>query len=221
MADQPTIAIPLDIPDVCVLRTELTKDQELSIEVESPLITAVCRRYGRTVTEFHGYDQPIQLRHVPILGDVVYIRICPKRFRCPYCDDPPTTTQRLRWYVPQALHTTAYEHHLLMPLVNNPIEDVCQKEETSDDVVLGMIERWMMTARDWAAWPPFTVRGMDEIALKQGHRDYVVMVTARRSTGRLIVLAVWPDRTQATLVTWVTTMPAPRRRQLRTVCTAM
>ena len=28
MADQPTIAIPLDIPDVRVLRTELTKEQD-------------------------------------------------------------------------------------------------------------------------------------------------------------------------------------------------
>jgi len=118
MADQPTIAIPLDIPDVRVLRTDLAKDQELIIEVESTLTTALCRRCGRTITEFHGYDQPIQLRHLRILGYVVYIRIRPKRFRCPYCDDHPTTTQRLSWYVPKALHTTAYEHHLLMHLVN-------------------------------------------------------------------------------------------------------
>ena len=33
MADQPTIAIPLDIPDVRVLRTELTADQALIIIV--------------------------------------------------------------------------------------------------------------------------------------------------------------------------------------------
>ena len=61
----------------------------------------------------------------------------------------------------------------------------------------------------WEALPPFTVLGIDEIALKKGHRDYVVIVTARLSTGRLIVLAVLPDRTKATLVTWLTTIPAP------------
>jgi len=123
--------------------------------------------------------------------------------------------------VPKALHTTAYEHHLLMPLVNSTIEDVCQKEDTSYDVVLGTIERWIRTGIDWEALPPFTVLGIDEIALKKGHRDYVVMVTARLSTGRLIVLAVLPDRTKVTLVTWLTTIPAPRRRQIRTVCTDM
>jgi transposase len=221
MADQATIAIPLDIPDVRVLRTELTTDQALIIEVESTLTTAMCRRCGRTITAFHGYDQPIQLRHLPILGSVVYIRIRPKRFRCPSCDDHPTTTQRLRWYVPKALHTTAYEHHLLMQLVHSTIEDVCQKEDTSSDVVLGAIERWMATGIDWEVLPPFTVLGMDEIALKKGHRDYIVIVTARLPTGRLIVLAVLPDRTKATLVTWLTTIPAPRRRQIRTVCTDM
>jgi len=63
MGDQPMIAIPLDIPDVRVLQTELTNDQELIIEVESTLTTAMCRRCSRTITEFHGYDQPIQLRH--------------------------------------------------------------------------------------------------------------------------------------------------------------
>jgi transposase len=221
MADQPTIAIPLDIPNVRVLRTELTKEQDLIIEVDSTLTTAVCRRCGRTITEFHGYDQPIQLRHLPILGSVVYIRIRPKRFRCPSCEEHPTTTQRLSWYTPQALHTTAYEHHLLMQLVNSTIEDVCQKEDTSDDVVLGTIERWMTPDIAWEALPPFTVLGIDELALKKGYRDDVVIVTARLSTGRLMVLAVLPDRTKATLVTWLATIPARLRGQIQTVCTDM
>ena len=221
MADQPTIAIPLDSPDVRVLRTELTTEQDLIIEVDSTLTTAVCRRCGRTITEFHGDDQPIQLRHLPILGYVVYIRIRPKRFRCPSCEEHPTTTQRLSWYTPKALHTTADEHHLLMQLVNSTIEDVCQQEDTSDDVVLGTIERWMTPDIAWEALPPFTVLGIDEIALKKGYRDYVVIVTARLSTGRLMVLAVLPDRTKATLVTWLATIPARLRGQIQTVCTDM
>jgi len=83
MPEPPTIPIPLDIPDVRVLRTELTKQQELIIEVESTLTTTMCRRCGRPISDFHGSDQPLKLRHLPILGYVVYIRIRPKRFRCP------------------------------------------------------------------------------------------------------------------------------------------
>src|SRR5918997_1008550 len=123
MPDQPLIPIPLDLPDVRVLSTELTSHQELIIDVESILTTTVCRRCKRPIHAFHGSDQPLMLRHLPILGYVVYIRIRPKRFRCPYCDDHPTTTQRLSWYEPRALHTTAYERHLLLQLVNSTIED--------------------------------------------------------------------------------------------------
>ena len=114
MPKQPFISIPLDIPDVRVLQTDLTQADEFILTVESTLETAICRRCGRTITELHGEDRPRLLRHLPILGRVVYLRIRPKRFRCPYCDDHPTTTQHLDWYDPNALHTKAYERLLIV-----------------------------------------------------------------------------------------------------------
>jgi transposase len=221
MAGQPTIAIPLDLPDVRVLRSELTKQQELIIELESTLTSAVCRRCGRTITEFYAFDQPLKLRHLPVLGYVVYIRIRPKRFRCPYCDDHPTTTQRLSWYEPRATHTTAYDHHLLVQLVNSTIEDVCQKEDTSYEVILGTLDRWIATEPDWDTLPSFTTLGIDEIALKKGHRDFVTIVSARLPTARLVVLAVLPDRTKATLIEWLEKLPTGIQQQIRTVCIDM
>jgi len=118
MSKLPLISIPLDIPDLCVLQTELTKDGELILTVESTLTSTICRRCGRTITERHGVDEPRLLRHLPILGRVVYLRIRPKRFRCPFCDDHPTTTQQLDWYDLNALPTKAYERHLIVQLIN-------------------------------------------------------------------------------------------------------
>jgi transposase len=221
MPEQPTIALPLDLPHVRVLRTELTTDRELIIEVESTLTTAVCRRCGQTISAFYGYDRPVLLRHLPSFGYVVYIRLRPKRFRCPFCDDHPTTTQRLSWYEPKALHTTAYERHLLLQLINSTIADVGQKEDITPDALLGIINRWIATEIDWQTVPQFAVMGVDEIALKKGHRDYVVIVTARCRQGDLHLLAVLPDRRKETLRTWLQSMPTPRRHQLRTVCTDM
>ncbi len=66
-----------------------------------------------------------------------------------------------------------------MQLVNSTIDDVCQKEDTTPDAVLGMIERWLASEVEWAKLPPFTILGIDEIALKKGHRDFVVIVSAR------------------------------------------
>jgi transposase len=135
MPEQPTIQIPLDLPDVRVLRTELTPDRELIIEVESTLPSTTCRRCGKTIDTFYGYDRPIQLRHLPSFGLVVYIQLRPKRFRCPFCDDHPTTTQRLSWYEPKALHTKAYERYLLLQLINSTSVDICQKENITPDAV--------------------------------------------------------------------------------------
>jgi len=137
----------------------------------------------------------------------VYIEIRPKRFRCPFCDDHPTTTQQLVWYTPKAPYTKAYERLLLITRINSTIADVSHKEDTLPDAVLGVLDRWIDAAIDWAAVPAFAVLGIDEIALKKGHRDFVVIVTAQRPHGALHLLAVLPDRTTATVRTWLASIP--------------
>ena len=221
MPKQPFISIPLDIPDVQVLQTEQTKAGEFILSVESTLESTSCRRCGRTITEPHGTDQPRLLRHLPILGRAVYLRIRPKRFRCPFCDDHPTTTQLLDWYDPQALHTKAYERHLIVQLVNSTLTDVGAKEDVSYDALLGILDRWIATTVDWDALEPFTTLGIDEIALTKGHRDYVAVLTARSESGQLQLLAVLPDRLKATVLAWLKAMPSTHRERISTVCTDM
>src|SRR5437773_4893073 len=219
MPKHPLISIPLDIPDVRVLQTELTKAGELILTVESTLVSTSCRRCGRTITERHGVDEPRLLRHLPILGRVVYLRIRPKRFRCPFCDDHPTTTQTLDWYDPNALHTKAYERHLIVQLVNSTLSDVEAKEDVTTDALLGILDRWIAASIEWDALEPFTTIGIDEIALIKGHRDFVAVISALRADGDLHVLAVLPDRLKATVVAWLETIPAAIRERTTTICT--
>src|SRR5215208_7241654 len=88
-------------------------------------------------------DEARLLRHLPILGHPVYLRIRPKRFRCPFCDDHPTTTQTLDWYDPKALHTKAYERHLIVLLINSTLSDVSEKEDVSYAALLGVLDHWI------------------------------------------------------------------------------
>jgi hypothetical protein len=46
MGEPPKIEIPLDLPDVRVVRTRVTAQRELIIEVESSLTSTTCRRCG-------------------------------------------------------------------------------------------------------------------------------------------------------------------------------
>jgi transposase len=219
MPKHPLISIPLDIPDVRVLQTELTKAGELILTVESTLSSTSCRRCGRTITEPHGLDEPRLLRHLPILGRVVYLRIRPKRFRCPWCDDHPTTTQTLDWYDPKALHTKAYERHLIVQLVNSTFTDVEAKEDVTYDALEAILDRWIARSVDWDALPPFATLGIDEIALLKGHRDFVVVISAQSEGGELHVLAVLSDRLKTTVVAWLKTIPQAIRERITTVCT--
>jgi hypothetical protein len=52
------IGLPLDLPDVRVLATQVLQDATLLIEVESTLGTAQCHCCGREIDRFHGSDRP-------------------------------------------------------------------------------------------------------------------------------------------------------------------
>ncbi len=215
------ITIPLDIPDVRVLQTQLTKQGEFIITVESTLDSARCRCCGRQIRKSHGRDDWLLVRHLPILGHPVYVRYRPKRYRCEVCDGKPTTTQLLSWHEPNSSHTTAYDTHLLLQLVNTTVEDVSFKEHLPYDVVLGVIERCIATQVDWTQYTQLGILGLDEIALKKGHRDFVVIVTARLPNGRLAILGVLPDREKATVRTFLQSIPPVLAATIHTVCTDM
>ena len=60
-----SISIPVDIPDVKVLETEVTATGDFVITVESTLGSALCHQCGRETTEFHSgpIKQKTQNRH--------------------------------------------------------------------------------------------------------------------------------------------------------------
>ncbi|MGD9826152.1 transposase family protein, partial [Desulfobacter sp.] len=60
---------------------------------------------GRETQRFIGYDEWITIRHLPILGRKVYLKIRPRRTQCLECDNEPTTTERYPWRVPGKSYT--------------------------------------------------------------------------------------------------------------------
>jgi transposase len=211
----------LDIPDVRVLKIEQNERGDCTITVESTLEGTTGRQCGRAIREFHGLDEALTLRHLPILGRRVYIRLRPKRYRCPWCEGGPTTTQQLSWYSAKSPHTRAYEKYLLLQLVHTTIEDVSLKEDIGYKAVEARVDRWISRAVNWAEVKGMKILGLDEIALKKGHRDFVVIVTARSATGEVRVLAVLPDRKTPTVRQFLAAMPKRVKRAIRTVCTDM
>jgi transposase len=57
-----------------------------------------------------------------------------------------------------------------------------------------MLNRPVRESVDWASLQALGVLGLDEIALRKGHRDFVTSASARPPNGALTVVAVLPDR---------------------------
>ena len=215
------ITIPLEIPDVQVRNVEQNERGEYTITIESTLEGTRCRQCGREITDLHGMDEVITLRHLPILGRPVYVRLRPKRYRCPTCVGGPTTTQQLSWYSAKSPHTKAYEKYILLQVVHATIEDVSIKEGLGAKAIEGIVDRWVSQEVRWSEVKGVKILGLDEIALKKGHRDFVVIVTGKTTNAEVKVLAVLPDRKKHTVQQFLATLPRRVKRAIRTVCTDM
>jgi transposase len=216
-----TLAVPLDLPDVRVLANRMLEDGTVLIEVESTLRTAQCHRCGRTIDRFHGFDRPIRLRHLPVFGRNVVIAIRPKRYCCPSCEGGPTTTQRCAWYDPNRPHTTAFEQEVLRRLVHSTVADVGRQLDLGVKAVEGIMDHRLAPAVDWAAFAALETLGIDEVALCKGHGQYVAVIWARDVQGHTHVLAVLPDRLQATVQAFLEGIPTVLKTTIRRVCMDM
>jgi len=215
------VTVPLDIPDIRVLGTEINKVGELIITIESTKEGAICRQCGREIHKRHGYDEWTIIRHLPVFGRPSYLRYRPRRYQCLECEGHPTTTEQLAWRESNSPHSMVYDDHLLLQLVNSTVEDVSIKEGVAYDCVLGVLERRISASVDWGQYTALGVVGLDEIALKKGHRNFVVIVTARLAEDRVVILAVLPDRQKDTVIEFLRSIPERLQQTIHTVCCDM
>ncbi|MCP5100317.1 MAG: hypothetical protein GY943_32600, partial [Chloroflexi bacterium] len=60
------ISIPLDLPDVRALDTQINDQGEIIITVESTLEGTTCKHCGKKIDAFHQHDEWITMRHYSI-----------------------------------------------------------------------------------------------------------------------------------------------------------
>jgi transposase len=208
----------LNIPGIHVLSVRV-EAHSITCEIESTQGYSLCHRCGQKATEFHGYDQALEVRHLPVCGRPVILRLRPKRYRCRYCEGAVTTTERAEWYDAKAGCTKAYADFLLLELVNGTLQDVAKKHGVTYDAVRGVLKRYVKGEVDWSQIKALGLLGVDEISLLKGHSDFVTLVSAHDEQGRPLVLAVLEGREKQTLVDFLKTIPQRLRETIKEVCT--
>ncbi|MFL6546554.1 MAG: ISL3 family transposase [Candidatus Udaeobacter sp.] len=194
-------------------------EHTIECQIESTQGYSMCHTCGQKATEFHEHAQELELRHLPLCGRQVMLRLRPKRYRCLYCEGAVTTTERAEWYDAKAGCTKAYAEFLLLELVNGTLQDVAKKHGVTYDVVRGILKRYVRGEVDWSQIKALGLLGLDEISLLKGHSDFVTLVSAHDETGKPIVLAVLKGREKKPLVDFLKTIPKRLQETIKEVCT--
>jgi transposase len=208
----------LNIPGIRVLSVKYDENR-IECQIESTQGYSLCHKCGQKATEFHEHAQELELRHLPLCGRQVILRLRPKRYRCRYCEGAVTTTERADWYDAKAGCTKAYAEFLLLELVNGTLQDVATKHGVTYDVVRGVLKRYVKGEVDWSQIKALGLLGLDEISLLKGHSDFVTLVSAHDEQGNPIVLAVLKGREKQTLVDFLKTIPKRLQDTITEVCT--
>lgn len=187
------ITIPLDIPNVDIVETAHS-EAGWSIVITNQIDTVMCGVCKKTIPCNHGAGRTITLRHLPILGQATYIKIAPKRGKCPNCPHAPTTTQQVDWYETHSPQTKAYDKYLMRQLKGSTVMDVSLMENVGYDAILGALKREIPAEVNWDEIEDLGTLGIDEVATQKGRKKYRAIITARQSDGKRHILAVLPDR---------------------------
>jgi transposase len=208
----------LNLPDIRVLHVEMN-EREIKCEIESTRGAAICHQCGQPATQFFAPGEVIALRHLPLCEREVTLYLHTKRYRCLYCAGRPTTTERGDWYDTEAGCTRAFAKLLLRALVNSTLQDVADKHGFPYGRVRGLLTRYVNGTVDWQSIHDLALLGLDEIALRKGHDDFVTIVSTRDAAGRPLVLAVLGDRKKETVVNFLKTIPPHLQASVMQVCT--
>jgi len=94
------------------------------------------------------------------------------------------------------------------------------REGVGYEAIMGVIDREIAKEVDWRKIARLDVLGIDEIALKKGHKDFVVIVTGRIN-GETVILGVLKDRMKSSVKDFFSRIPKRLRRSIQYVCSDM
>jgi transposase len=212
-----TFTIDLGLEHIEVTEVSTDKNGNYHIQIRSTETKGVCRVCGKEINTFHEYDRKITIQHLPILGKACYLHIRLPRFKCQSCPKNPTTTLQPSWRNRKSAYTIDFEKYLLKSLVNSTISDVSHKEGIGEGVISRLLDKYIETEINWDDIDSLGQLGIDEIALKKGHKDFVTIIT-RRTQGNIQLLGVLKNRKKVTIIAFFKQIPASLKKTVTSVC---
>jgi len=206
MAKKTKLAIDLGLSSVKIKQVTIDSLGNYHIHVSCTATSTSCHKCGKRISKSHGQCNETAIEHLPILDQRVFIHVKWPRFQCNDCDNNPTTSYRPDWLNKTGELTKSYENYCLKMLINSTLKDVSEKLSTTEDIVEGIINRKIDTTVNWDHI--FLKRmGMDEIALRKGHSQYLTIISDLSNPGKIQILTVIEGRSKADILPFLETIP--------------
>ncbi|BCA96500.1 hypothetical protein TUM19329_28610 [Legionella antarctica] len=106
-------------------------------------------------------------------------------------------------------------------LIHSTIANVSIKKKLGHKVMQAALDRLVAGHVDWENFKSLDTLGIDEIALKKGHDEYMTIISTRLNDGRIRVLAVIEGRGKADIKSYFESIPPRPQKTVRSVCTDM
>jgi len=213
--------LPLGIESLEITAQSLDNQGHIIFDVKSNRTSTTCRICGKSIDKVHGHGELLTIQHLPILDQPVFLRIRVVRYQCMECDDHPTTAERYDWMERKSKTTKGFDRYINRQLIHSTVEDVAKKEKVSYEIIESALHRLVKTNVDWTQYTNLETLGIDEIALRKGHNEYVVIVSAKNKKGDLSVIAVLPNRLKETVKSFLESIPESLRKTVNSICTDM
>jgi len=172
MTENEVLEMLLEIKEIQVDRFEV-QDQHLHIYCSSIFQEALCPHCLKK-RQVVNQTYIRQFRDLPIAGKEVYLHLSQRQFYCPDCDRH--FNERFNFVDVKRTMTRRYERHVYECCKASTIQKISAQENLVWQTVNEICQRG--ARKELAERPVSKVRavGMDEFAMKKGHRDYATVI---------------------------------------------
>ena len=172
MTEAEVFELILGIKEIRVDRV-VWQDQSLHIYCRSIFEEALCPKcLKKTPVINQTYER--QFRDLPITGKEVYLHLSQRQFYCPDCHRH--FNERFNFVDPKRTMTRRYERYVYECCKASTIQKISTQENLVWRTVNEICQRGARRELDERPASKVRVIGMDEFAIKKGHRDYATVV---------------------------------------------
>lgn len=192
-----------------------TTEESYELSVSSILAQGICSKCGTKCSKVKSYDYRT-IKDLPISGKKVILNLEVRQFGC---DCGNYFTEPFSFVRPYKHLTRRYEEYLYCRCKGVDLKYIARKEHLDWKTVNEVFETYStQEIAGRSDWANVTHLAMDEIALKKGHNNYVVVVLDLL-TG--VILDILPQRDKAFLIKYFKDKGLAFCEQIQVFCSDM